>query len=143
MAERIKLAHGMETRLGLGHIVLDGDTGPLPKRHSPQVSVHICSGQTAGWIKMPLGWKVGLNQSTIVLDRHPAPPPRRGTALNFRSMSIVTKRLNGLRCHMAWRWASAQATLLDGDQFPPERCKAPVFRPCLLWPNGWMDEDAT
>jgi len=26
---------------------------------------------------------------------------------------------------------------------PPKRRTAPVFGPCLLWPNGWMDEDAT
>jgi len=19
----------------------------------------------------------------------------------------------------------------------------PIFRPCLVWPNGWMDQDAT
>jgi len=35
--------------------------------------------------------------------------------------------------------------VLDGDPAPPEK-KAqphPIFVPCLLWPNGWMDEDAT
>jgi len=31
-----------------------------------------------------------------------------------------------------------------GSQFPPKRGTAPrpVFGPSLLWPNGWMDEDA-
>jgi len=33
--------------------------------------------------------------------------------------------------------------VLDGDPVPPKRCTAPSFRLCLLWPNGWMDEDAT
>ena len=28
--------------------------------------------------------------------------------------------------------------VLDGALAP-----APIFGPCLLWPNGWMDEDAT
>jgi len=39
--------------------------GPLPppkKRHSiPQFSAHVCCGQTAGWIRMPLGVKVGFS----------------------------------------------------------------------------------
>jgi len=33
-----------------------------------------------------------------------------------------------------------------GTQLPPEkRAHTPhsIFGPCLLWPNGWMDEDAT
>jgi len=55
-AEWIKMPLGMEIGLGPGHIVLDGDTAlPPPKGHSPKVSAHICYGQMAGWIKMPLG----------------------------------------------------------------------------------------
>ena len=34
--------------------------------------------------------------------------------------------------------------LLDGDPAPlPKRGTAPNFGPCLLWPNGRMDQDAT
>ena len=34
--------------------------------------------------------------------------------------------------------------VLDGDTAPlPEKeTKPPIFGPCLLWPDGWMDEDA-
>ena len=39
-----------------------------PKGHSPQVWTHSCCGQTAGWIKMPLGTKVGLGPGHMVLD---------------------------------------------------------------------------
>ena len=51
-----------------------------------------------GWIKMPLGMEVGLGPGDIVLERDPAPPKQRkgGTAPNFRSMSIVAKRLDRL-----------------------------------------------
>jgi len=48
-----------------------------PKGHSPQISAHY--GQTAGWIKMPLGRKVDLGTGDIVLDQKPA-FPKRGTA---------------------------------------------------------------
>jgi len=40
----------------------------------PQFSAHACRGQTAGWIKMPLGRKVGLALGHIVLDGDPPPP---------------------------------------------------------------------
>jgi len=34
--------------------------------------------------------------------------------------------------------------VLDGDPAsPPQKSTAPIFGPCLLWPNGWMDQDAT
>ena len=34
--------------------------------------------------------------------------------------------------------------VLDGDPAPPKRGTAPsIFGPCPLWPNGWMDQDAT
>jgi len=37
---------------------LDGYPAPSPKGHSPQFSAHVCSGETAGWIKIPLGTDV-------------------------------------------------------------------------------------
>jgi len=50
---------------------------PLPQRGTaPQFSAHICCGQTAGWIKRPLGRKVGLGPSNIVLDGDPVHPPQ-------------------------------------------------------------------
>ena len=35
--------------------------------------------------------------------------------------------------------------VLDGDPAHPhqKRGTAPSFWPCLLWPNGWMDQDIT
>jgi len=47
---------------------------------------------------MPLGMEVGLKQGDFVLDRDPAPPPKKG-------------------------WSPT------------------ISGPCLLWPNGWMDQD--
>jgi len=141
----IKMSLGMEVGLDPSNIVLDGDPAPFLKRgseppifgpcllwpngcmdqdatwcgggpwprshcakwrpsssspkrgHSPQLAAHVCCGQTAGWIKMPLGRMVDLGPGNIMLD---ADPPPRGTA-------------------------------------------SPNFGPCLSWPNGWMDQDAT
>jgi len=35
--------------------------------------------------------------------------------------------------------------VFDGDPAPLEKRHKPhqIFGPCLLWPNGWMDQDAT
>ena len=63
-----------------GHIVLDGDP-PLPPQRgtAPQFSAHVCCGQMAGWIKMPLGMEVGLDPSDLVLDGDPySSPPQKG-----------------------------------------------------------------
>jgi len=81
------MALGMEVDLGPVHIVLDGDTAPLPKTggRAPQFSVHLYCGQTAACIKMPL------------VRYGPSYPQRKGTPTppNFWPMSIVAKWLNG------------------------------------------------
>ena len=34
---------------------------------------------------------------------------------------------------------------LDADPAPlsPKGAQPPIFGPCRLWPNGWMDQDTT
>ena len=63
-----------------------------PEKGTPttQFSVHVYCGQTAGWMKTPLGKEADLGPGHIVLDRCPA-LRERGTAASpsFRSMSIV------------------------------------------------------
>ena len=111
----IKMQLGMEVGLSPGDFVLDGDpVHPSPKRgRSPQFSACVYCGQTAGWIKMALGVEVGLGPRYIVLDGDPAPLPKGGQSPipNFQPMSIVAKRLDGSRRHLAWRWALVRATL--------------------------------
>jgi len=90
---------------------------------------------------MPLRVAVGLGPGDFVLDGDPAPLPKKGAELpNFRPMSIVAKRLDGSKWHLAWRWA----TLCYGTHLPsPKWAQPTIFGPYLLWPNGWMDEDTT
>jgi len=65
-------------------IVLDGDPAPLSKKgHSPQFLAHVYCGQTAGWIKTPLGTEVDLDPGHFVLDGLPA-IGERGTAAPTR-----------------------------------------------------------
>ena len=101
---------GVEVGLGQGRIVLDGDPAPPMERGtvaphfrnlqtqalpaSVYIAAHVCCGQTAGWIKMPLGTEVGLGPGHIVFVGDPAPPHQKGdtAAPTFRPMSIVAKR---------------------------------------------------
>ena len=78
----IKMPLGTDVDLSPEDFVLDGDHGykisynhdgdpvPLPKKGAepPKFSAHVYCGQTAGWIKMPLGTKVGLSPGDSVLD---------------------------------------------------------------------------
>jgi len=57
-------------------------------------------GQTVGRIQMKHGMPVGLYPGHIVLDGTP----------NYRPIYVVAKWLDGSRCHMVGRWASAQET---------------------------------
>ena len=93
---------------------------------------------------MALGMEVGLGPGHIVLDGDPTPP--KGHTPNFPPMSIFAKRLYASGYHLVRRQASAQAIVLDGDpaELPLNRGTVPSsFGPCLLWPNSWMDQDAT
>ena len=79
----------MEVGLGSGHIVIDGYPVRLSQKGggAPQFSAHICCGQMAGWIKMPLGTEVGLGPATLMGSQ--LYPAERCTAPSFRPKSIV------------------------------------------------------
>jgi len=77
---------GVKVGLGLG-IVLDGDPAPLPQKgHSPPFLAHVCCGQTAGWMKMPLGME-DFGPGHIVLDGVQL-SPERGTAAPLFSVHV-------------------------------------------------------
>jgi len=97
---------GIQVGLGPGHIVLDGDQAP-----PPQFLAHICCGQMAAWIKMPLGMEVGLSPGYLVLDGDPAPSPIFSQFLLWPPLKRAVIRL----------WCGV----------------------VLLWPNGWMHQEAT
>ena len=53
-------------------------TKPLPEKgRNHQFSAHVYCGQTAAWIKMPLGTEVGLGLRDIVFDVDLVTPEKR------------------------------------------------------------------
>jgi len=128
------MALGMQVGLGPVHIVLDGNTAPLPKKgQSPQFSAHLYCGQTAGCIKMPLGMEVGLSPGDFVLDGDPT-----ATLKGAEPHPIFGPRLlcpNGCMDHDATWYGGrpAYATLCSmWTQLPPEKEAYPP--PPNFWP---------
>jgi len=110
------------------HCVRLGPSYPSPKGHSPLPTIfgpyllrpNGCINQDVTWYgarPRPPG--------DFVLDEDPAPPPQKGGGAPSKKSPtfIVAKRLDGSRWYLAWKQASAQATLryiaLDGDPAPP------------------------
>ena len=84
MAVYIRIPLGTEVSLSLGDIVIDGDPAP----------------------PSPKDTEIGLGPGDFVLDGDPAAPPQKGGGAplpSFRPMSIVAKRQDGSRWHLAWR----------------------------------------
>jgi len=128
-------------------------------------------GQTVGWIKMPLGTKVGFGPGHIVLHGDPA-HPQKGHSPQFSAevycgqtvahisycWALVTCNLKYLRlvnfnvrfcqCHLLSSfldWHVSFSICLH-DRFRPmlsDRCLSclSVCNVGVLWPNGCMDQD--
>jgi len=93
---------GMLVGLGPGHILSDGHLALPRKGAQPPFSAHICCGQMAAWIKMPLGMDLGLGPCDFVVMGTPLPSQKRGRSSlpNSRLISIVAKRLEASICHL-------------------------------------------
>ena len=138
---------GTRVSLGPGHIVLDGDPAPPPpKAHSPQFSARICSCKMDGWIKMSLGREIGLGPSDIVLHGGPSSPPqKRGHSPQFSAHVYCGQMAGWIKMPLGMEVGLSQGHIvLDRGPTPPKRGHSPlIFGPCLLWPSGCMDQDAT
>jgi len=100
----IKMPLGMEVGLGPGDFVFDG---PKPcsspeKGHNPHPIFGPCLLWPNGWMDQYATWygsKPRPRRRCVRWGRSP-PSSKRGTLPCFRSMSIVTKRMDGLRRHL-------------------------------------------
>jgi len=137
----------MEVGLGPGHSLLDEGPAPPPQKgHSPRFSAHLCCGQTSGWISMPFGLEVGHIdlRPGDVLHGYPASPPQK------KNKGHSTPPPNCGPCIVLWPNCCTDQDTISGAGLCPGHIvlglhppPAPIFSPCLLWQNGWMDQDAT
>ena len=97
MAGWIKMPLGMEVGLCPGHIVLDGDPAPPPQKkggHSPPPIFGPCMLWPNGWMDQDASWYEGRPRPRHIVTLFYMETqliPQRGTAPNFRPMSIVAK----------------------------------------------------
>ena len=85
-----------------------GNQLPFPQRGTPQFSTHICCGQMAAWIKMPLNWyhgykikitmigmTVGLGLGNCVRWGRRTPPHKEGGAPKFSANVVYCNQTAG------------------------------------------------
>jgi len=76
-----------------------------------------------------------------------SPLPKGHSPLNGQPISVVAKWLDGLRCRLVWGRPRPRRLCVRWDPAPPSPKRGqsphPIFGRCLLWPSGWMDQDAT
>jgi len=101
----------------------------------------------AGWIKMPLGIEVGLSPGDFALDGDPALPQNRRHSPQFSAHVYCSQMAGFIRIPLGTQVGLRPGNIvLDGDPTPPPLkgySPPPIFGPCPLWPNGWIDQDAT
>jgi len=140
----------MQLGLGPGHIVPYGDPAPLAKKGTepPQFSAHSYCGQTAVCIRKALGAVIGLNLGDILLDGDPAPPFLKRHSPQFLANVRCGQTAERTKMPLGKEVGLGPGDFVfDGNPalLPQKKGHSPhpVFDPCLLWPNGWKDEDAT
>jgi len=104
-------------------------SAPLPQKGAQPPLFGSCLLWPNGWVDQDATWYDGKPRpGQQLLDADPAPPPR-GTAPKFRPMSVVAKQLDGSKCHLVGRQASAQAALCYMEtQLPlPKGAQPPIF----------------
>jgi len=101
----------------------------------------VYSGQMVEWIKMKLGTEVGLSPGHIVLDGDRAPLPQRAQP-PFSAHVHCGQTAGWIKVPLGMEVGLAQVALWWRTQLPHKGAQqppSPLFGPCLLWPNGWMD----
>ena len=130
---------------------------PFVKRYRPVLSDRcpvlsclsvtlVFYGQTVGRIEIKLGMQVGLGAGHIVLGGDQAPPAPKGHSPQFSAHICCGQMAAWVKMPLGMEIGLGRGDfVLDGDPAPlPKKGRSPeIFGPCLLWLNGWMDQDGT
>jgi len=136
---------------------VDGDPPPLHKRAQPPNFGPYLLWQN-GRMDQDATWRGGRPQPRELCVRWEPSPPFSSPKKAERSPPIFSPYLlrpNGCTDQYTTWYGSSLGPddiVLDGDPAPPvqkgggapsPKRGSPIFGPCVLWPNGWMDEDGT
>ena len=148
----IKMPLGMKVGLSPEDFVFDGDPAPSTKRgRSPSpifgpclLRPNGCMDQDATWYRgrpWPRRRCVRWRPSSALSKKGTEPPPQFSAHVYCGQTAGCIKMPLGMEVDL-----SPEDFVFDGDPAPsPKRGQSPspIFGPCLLRPNGCMDQDAT
>jgi len=139
----IKVKLGMQVALGPGHIVLHGDPAPLPKGHSPPIFRPYLLWPN-GWMDQDATWHGGRPRPRRHCARWTPSSPKTGDGPQFSAHVYCGEMAGRIKMRLGTEVGLGSGNiLLDGNPAPPKRAQPPFSGPCLLWPNGWMNQDTT
>jgi len=150
MAAWIKMSLGMELGLGPGDFVLEGGPRSPPQNGGRVLSIcGLCLlWPNARLVQLVLGMVVGLSSGDLALDANLALFPKRGRSPppQFSAHFYCGQTVGCMKMPLGTDVGLSPVDfVLDGNPVPsPKRRRSPqIFGPCLLWPNGWMNQDAS
>ena len=142
----IKMPLSTEVSLGPGDIVLDWDPAP-PKGAQPPPIFGPCILWPNGCLHQDTTWYAGRPRPRgHVLDGDSGLPPLKVHSPQFSAHLSCGQTAGWTKMPLGMEVGLGPGDfVLDGDPVPSEKgyIPHPIFEPCLLWPNGWMDQDAT
>jgi len=148
-AARIKIPLGTHEGLGPYDIVLDGDPAPPPQKGAEPPIFGPCLLWPNGCMDQDATWYGGRpwlrpHCARWVPSSHSL---KGGTAFQFSAHVCCGQMSGWIKMPLgAMVGLDPGNIVLDADPAPPPKGHSPLppnFGPCLLWPYGWMDEDAT
>jgi len=145
----MNLVLSVKVGLSPGDFVLDGDPAPLSKgggAPSPIFGPFLLWPN--GWMYQDATWYGCIPQPRGLCVRwSPSPPPHKwGGGLKFSALVYCGQTAGWIKMALGMEVSlSLGAFVLDGDPaLSPKGGRAPsqIFGPFILWPNGWMHQDA-
>ena len=123
---------------------------PSPKRGRPPI-FGPCLLWPNGWIDQDATWHEGRPKPRQLYVRwgpSPTPFPKRKWSPQFSAHRCCSQTAGCIKMPLGMEVGLSPGDfVLDGDPAPPSQKEAkpgggpPIFGSCLLWPNGWMDQD--
>ena len=146
---RIKMKLGTQVGLGPGHSVLGGDPASAsPKGGAEPPIFGTYPLWSNGWMDQDATWYGSRPRPRRLCVRwgpySPAekgaqPSPPRSAHVYCGQMAGWIKMALGMEIGL-----SPCDLVLHGDHpLLKKGAEPPIFGACLLWPNGWMDQDST
>ena len=133
--------------LGPGHIVLAGDPAMLPKRgQNPSPIFGPFLLWPNSWMQEDATW-YGGRRLCVTWGPSSSLPKKRGLSPQFSAHVYCGQTAAWTKMPLGVEVGLGPGDFVfHGDPATPRK-KAhpphPTFGPCLLWPNGWTDQDAT